>query len=1003
MKPIQISMHYFGPFENETIDFTKVKDSMFLISGRTGSGKTMIFDAITYALYGTLSTRDRTEGSVRSQFATDDDISSIRLQFEIRGRTYTVERTLSYHKAGRKTPVPPKAVLYSSEGDVIDSSINGVKQSIMDIIKLDADQFRQILVLPQGEFKRLLTSSSEQKQEILRTLFRTERFVQFENKLNELKKEKLKDTAVMETKIQELFNSLSGDEHAAVRNLMEADYPTSAKRVEAINQIQNLLAEKLEAVGTETTSHQKSFETVKKVLDDKELHNTRVKELQEIEDGLNKLESRKTEMEELEKSLADYRIAKEKEYALKKESEALAEKKRLDLSLQELVEAQHASQKKYEDHLAEYEELKAAEGRYSEIEKWLNRTERFMSDDHIREDISGIEELQKAKTDIEQESKKLARQMEELKVRMQEDAWDRAASDRLARAAFENEKERMALDTAIKEEQDNRRNDEEVIKIDDELLQLEKQSKETKESLERLKRSVQDKFSTEDGHHISHLLEHLEVGHDCPVCRQPVQTLPHNVETLTDDEEKRLNDFNDTLQRLAGRQAELQAKRRLLEEMTADKERTDLAVLQRTYEELETDYQQLTQNQQADSAKYRRQSEYNEQYKRLEQKLTDGRVNENNITHQLNRAQELKDTFTKETGYEQFEAFVQAFKEKRREVEGHRDRLHQNETVRLATKDELARMEEKAAALNGQAEKAEQTLSSLTPEIDRFTHEVSMSREELISISERTDISKIEAAIKSYHREKEVALDRKRHLENQMEGREWVDPSKEQEELAVIEKDLESLMEGRAKLNAQIEHNNKNLDRINGLIEQHEAALEETQALLSLADAVAGRNDQKVSLERFVLTYYLDRILQIANIRLLEMTGHRYELRRSTSRSNRKTGLDIEVFDFYNNQPRHISSLSGGESFQAALTLALALNEALQQESGGISLETMLIDEGFGTLDPETLDVAVNTLIDLQTTGKMVGIISHVEELKTRMEHILEVDAANERSVTRFK
>ncbi|MHC0552602.1 AAA family ATPase [Salinicoccus sp. CNSTN-B1] len=148
MKPIQISMHYFGPFEKETIDFTKVKDSMFLISGRTGSGKTMIFDAITYALYGTLSTRDRTEGSVRSQFATDDDISSIRLQFEIRGRTYTVERTLSYHKAGRKTPVPPKAVLYSGEGEVIDSSINGVKQSIMDIIKLNADQFRQILVLP---------------------------------------------------------------------------------------------------------------------------------------------------------------------------------------------------------------------------------------------------------------------------------------------------------------------------------------------------------------------------------------------------------------------------------------------------------------------------------------------------------------------------------------------------------------------------------------------------------------------------------------------------------------------------------------------------------------------------------------------------------------------------------------------------------------------------------------------------------------------------------------
>ncbi|MHC0552601.1 hypothetical protein [Salinicoccus sp. CNSTN-B1] len=133
----------------------------------------------------------------------------------------------------------------------------------------------------------------------------------------------------METKIQELFNSLSGDEHDAVKSLMEADYPTSAKRVEAINQIQKLLAEKLEAVITEATSQQKVFETIKKRLDAKELHNTRVKELQEIADGLNKLESRKSEMEELEKVLADYRVAKEKEYALKKRVTPLLSRKGL--------------------------------------------------------------------------------------------------------------------------------------------------------------------------------------------------------------------------------------------------------------------------------------------------------------------------------------------------------------------------------------------------------------------------------------------------------------------------------------------------------------------------------------------------------------------------------------------------------------------------------------------------------------------------------------------------
>ncbi|MHC0552600.1 hypothetical protein [Salinicoccus sp. CNSTN-B1] len=447
------------------------------------------------------------------------------------------------------------------------------------------------------------------------------------------------------------------------------------------------------------------------------------------------------------------------------------------MSLKELTEVQQISQKKHADHLAEYEELKAAGDRYAGLEKWLNRTERFMSDAHIRESISGIEALQRAKTDSEETSQALARQIEELKGRMHEDAWSREASDRLARAVFENEKERMALDVAIKEEQDNRRNDEEKSKIDEELLQLEKQSEETKEKLEKLKRSVEDKFSTEDGHHISHLLQHLEVGHDCPVCRQPVQTLPHDVETLTEAEEERLKTLNDAMQHLAERRSELQAKRRVMEEMTPDKKRVDLEVLKKTYADLESAYQQLKQDQQADSAKYQRQSEYNEEYKRLEQRLADGRVNENNITHQLHRAQELKDMFITETGYEQFEAFAQAFKEKRKEVDGYRHRLQQNESVRLTTKDELARMEEKTAALNEQAVKVQQTLSSLTPEIDQFTHEVSMDREELIRISERTDIGEIETAIKSYHREKEVALDRKRHLESQMDGREWMDPS----------------------------------------------------------------------------------------------------------------------------------------------------------------------------------------------------------------------------------
>ena len=211
---------------------------------------------------------------------------------------------------------------------------------------------------------------------------------------------------------------------------------------------------------------------------------------------------------------------------------------------------------------------------------------------------------------------------------------------------------------------------------------------------------------------------------------------------------------------------------------------------------------------------------------------------------------------------------------------------------------------------------------------------------------------------------------------------------------------LESAREYYAAVNERKNQNISSREYLAELIDTFNASYEEFSQLTELVEAVQGKKGQKVSLERYVLTYFLERILELANVRLTAMTNHRYKLQRSMKKVNRYSGLDIEVFDYYNNQARNINSLSGGETFQASLVLALALNEALQQESGGITLDTMLIDEGFGTLDHETLEVAISTLIDLQTTGKTIGIISHVEELKERMEHILYVKPDNERSTT---
>lgn len=380
MKPIRINMQYFGPFENETIDFDRVRDSMFLIGGRTGSGKTMIFDAITYALYGTLSTSDRAEGSVRSQFATDDDISSIRLEFEIRGKRYTIERTLSYSKAGRKTPVPPKAVLYDASGEVLEGSINGVKQKVLDIIQLNAEQFRQILILPQGEFKRLLTSSSEQKQEILRTLFRTERFVQFEKRLNVLKKEKQAESETVEAKIEGLFNTVSGGGLPRAQTLLETDYPTFTKRVAAIRDIQSLLEAEQKRMEEGLKENRQTLDTKRGQLQQKQEHNRKLQELEEIGTQLTALETEHPEIASLEASLEEYRAIKEMEYALKMENQALRRKAEAETALSELEAQSEQVDRELEQVLLDQTALGEKGALYRKAERWLNSTERFMGD-----------------------------------------------------------------------------------------------------------------------------------------------------------------------------------------------------------------------------------------------------------------------------------------------------------------------------------------------------------------------------------------------------------------------------------------------------------------------------------------------------------------------------------------------------------------------------------------------------------------------------------------------
>jgi len=1004
MKPIRLDMKYFGPFEDESIDFSSIKDSMFLISGRTGSGKTMIFDAITYALYGTLSTSDRMEGSVRSQFATDSDISRVKLTFEIRGSQYTVERTLSYQKEGRKTPVPPKAAIYDREGEVLEGSINGVKEKVLGIIGLDADQFRQILILPQGEFKRLLVSSSESKQEILRTLFRTERFVHFEMRLNELKKEKLKSIELVESRVEELFNTLSANGDPELQKLIDAEYPTAAKRIEAIEEIGKRLGDRYGKLEEALQKLKEEAASLRETISRRERHNEQALKLARTKQELKDHEENKAAIKRLETVVRQYRKVKMVEYELRSEQELTKQKEELETrlntfenSLKELETSGEVLQQTM-DKIGRYKEV------HTKLVKWINSTERFINDPRFR-DMDGLlqskmEERQILASDIKEQEAKLA------EVSRENDSihWEHAESEILRNELSASVSECRKMREWIERENKSAGYDGKKQALEKEITELRKKLDEAEAAITKKQADTGNTYSPEDKVHIEHLAGHLKKDGECPVCRQTVSVLPEARVYMSEEDVAELRALEANKQECENALEAAEKNLGIVDGILGSMERYDSEKLEKDLEAEERHQNEIQKKIDDNHKRYERKKQLDEETRRLESSISDNRIRMNNAENAVEQQKSLKKEFTEQTQFETCEEFQREFRARQQKVSRYEKQQEEVEQERQRHREEKSRLEENMASARRQLSEMTGQLEENTRVIDDFLKDNEFDdRSALFSVLKNTDVDEDEEKIRAYHTQQDILKSRISDLESVLESTEEIPVEEDREKLSVLDKEIETNTNDNARLYAQMQHNGNIKEKISDFAEKHEAELGEVDELVELVNAVSGKNEQKVSLERFVLTYYLDRILHIANIRLLEMTSHRYELRRSTGKSNRKTGLDIEVFDFYNNRARHISSLSGGETFQASLTLALALNEALQQESGGISLDTMLIDEGFGTLDPETLDMAISTLIELQTSGKMVGIISHVEELKERMENILEVRAVNERSTANFK
>lgn len=995
MKLINLKVEYFGPFEAEEINFESLNNKLFLISGRTGSGKTMIFDAIVYALYGSAATTGRDEESLRSQFAPVDKQAQVKLTFEVRGKEYTVERTLKYHKPGNKSATPPKAVLYDGEGNILAGKLNEVRDMVEEVVMLNRAQFRKILILPQGEFKELLVSSSTDKQEILRTLFQTGRFLNFELNLKEKLKEQSAEAAKLDMRINERVKHIHTED---IDITEQQEFPNYNIVLEYADGVIFSYEKKLEKLTADGKKLKTELNNKKQTLQKKEQHNEQINKLNQLTESIDALKSQTESMDRWRKEISDFESVSSIKYELMRRKELAA-------SLDEIKETL-TKEKAQQSDLSE--QLKNSKTQLEETEENIPDMNKRQQQYYSRESFlaasyetlnNDFAALSAELEQKEKETKTLTDSVKETKAQLEKLSATRGAASELQElhielrdkcSKLEAEAEAAHADQSLLDERSEIKNS---IESNNEKLT------ELKDEIKLFNSNLAD-YDEETVQTLNHLINHLELGAACPVCEQTILELPESG-GFTEEDRLQLNTLQEQLSELEGANQKHVVRIDVIDELLKDKEYKNPS-------ELETELETLKVQKDTAAKKLAEINSELEQKEQLNNELS--RQNENIHTLQL-KNQEMKNTadqlsekqhnFKEVTSFTDYNDFKVHMNNEHKFIKEFQDSLNQlkEEVNSLTNQQELSKA--KVKSLEANREKTTASLTQFNDKISTFIKAHNYSdRDVLYQIISDESIPDKKEKVKSFDDEN---LSLKNHLDELKKNLESTEKLGTDEDVSAVteaETALESAREYYAAVNERKNQNISSREYLAELIDTFNASYEEFSQLNELVEAVQGKKGQKVSLERYVLTYFLERILNLANVRLTAMTNHRYKLQRSMKKVNRYSGLDIEVFDYYNNQARNINSLSGGETFQASLVLALALNEALQQESGGITLDTMLIDEGFGTLDHETLEVAISTLIDLQTTGKTIGIISHVEELKERMEHILYVKPDNERSTT---
>lgn len=879
MKPINLRISAFGPYKDEVnIDFTKLgENGIFLITGDTGAGKTSIFDAISFAIFGEVSGSNRPIQTLRSDFADMNIDTYVELEFVHKNRKYKILRNPSYEKPKKKGEgFTKKSADASLEyDDVVVSGIKNVDIKIEEILGINAKQFKQISMLAQGEFLKILFAESKERTEIFRKIFDTNIYNSIARKL----KEKLKTN---EDKLKELKNSfITNTANILWEEEKNINLDNKINEIDIDNVLKELeqeLEENKEEntnIEEEITKQEKEIKVIEENISKQEELNLKIENYKQLLTKQNEYKKQEEEIEKLKNKIAQNQkireIIKPKADKVNNEKEII---KKLEKDLDTIKRNIQIGNAKEKEHEKKVEIVNKIGEKYKEYNNYLEIKKELLEKANI---IKNIENLEITKNNYLKEYEQL-------------------------------EKEYKIINNEY----------------------LEKESEFFKEQ-------------------VGIIAEKLEENKPCPVCGSITHPniAKKSASVLSKEELEKIKE-----------NLEIKQNNKLKKQEECIKVNSQINIL------IQEIGKESDNKLELESAKNKLKKEFNINKEKL-------------ISIEQTILKEYKSISNKNLDITKFE--YDKFKDSIIDLIN----LEKNELVKSKTlqEEKMNQLQESNLRLDKYTKEYFNELLKL-----RFKNEEEYNKILLTNI----EIENIQKNIEDFTRNVAINNTKISDLEKEAKGKSTKDLKIQKEKLMAYKNILIEKRKEYVKVKGKLDNNM----RIYKLLLENAKELKQKIKDFIIYDelsrtangTLAGK--KRIEFEQYVQATYFDMVILEANKRLAKMTENRYFLIRKEEpeKISDKIGLDLEVKDNYNGKIRDVKSLSGGEAFKAALSLALGLSDVIQSYSGGIVVDTLFIDEGFGSLDTESREQAINTLSLLIDNNKLIGIISHVTELKERID-----------------